>query len=218
MVAQAAAPGAACKNNPHFHLVSGRVFFYLKLALVGGLFLGSPAIFYQIWKFVAPGLYKHEKRVLLPFAALASLCFVGGALFCYYVVFPPAFRFLTGYSTEHLKVLPAVKEYFSLSLRLLIAFGLIFELPILMVFLAKVGIVNVAFLNRHRKYAILAAFVIAAIVTPTPDIVNQCLMAFPLLLLYEVSILAVWLFGKRKFVGYEKDNSEEQEGEKPAGN
>ena len=147
--------------------------------------------------------------MLLPFAGLASFCFIGGAVFCYYVVFPPAFRFLTGYSTEHLKVLPAVKEYFSLSLRLLIAFGLIFELPILMVFLAKIGIVNVTFLNRHRKYAILAAFVIAAVVTPTPDIVNQCLMAFPLLLLYEVSIIAVWLFGKRKFGGFAEEKDEE---------
>jgi sec-independent protein translocase protein TatC len=97
-----------------------------------------------------------------------------------------------------LQVLPAVKEYFSLSLRLLIAFGLIFELPILMVFLAKVGLVDVAFLNRHQKYAVLIAFVIAAIVTPTPDVVNQLLMAVPLLVLYEVSIVAVWLFGRKK--------------------
>ena len=139
---------------------------------------------------------------------MAALCFISGAVFCYYVVFPPAFRFLAGYSTEHLQVLPAVKEYFSLSLRLLIAFGLIFELPILMVFLAKIGVVNIAFLNRHRKYAILAAFVIAAIVTPTPDIVNQCLMAGPLMVLYEVSIVAVWLFGKKKFGVYDEKKRE----------
>lgn len=147
----------------------------------------------------------------MPFAALASFCFVGGAAFCYYVLFPPAFRFLTGYSTAHLKVLPTVKEYFSFSLHLLLACGLVFEMPILMVFLAKIGVVNVAFLNRHRKYAILAAFVIAAVVTPTPDIVNQCLMAGPLLLLYEVSIVAVWLFGRKKLGGFAEEKGEEEE-------
>jgi len=176
--------------------------------LVGGIFLGSPAIFYYIWQFVAPGLYKHEKRLLLPFSFLAAFCFIGGAAFGYYVVFPPAFRFLAGYSTEHLQVLPAVKEYFSLSLRLLIAFGFIFELPILMLFLAKVGLVDVAFLNRHQKYAVLIAFVIAAVVTPTPDVVNQLLMAVPLLVLYEVSIVAVWLFGRKKNIKSEERKSD----------
>lgn len=95
--------------------------------------------------------------------------------------------------------MPAVAEYFSLSIRLLIAFGVIFELPIIMVFLAKLGIVNVGFLNRHRKYAILINFVVAAILTPTPDVVNQLMMAIPLLVLYEISVVAVWLFGGRRF-------------------
>jgi sec-independent protein translocase protein TatC len=160
--------------------------------------LASPVIFWQIWKFVAPGLYKHEKKVLLPFSFLSSLCFLGGAAFGYFVVFPPAFRFLLGYSTDFLSPMPAVNEYFSLSLRLLLAFGVIFELPILMVFLAKIGIVDVPFLNRNRKYAILINFIIAAILTPTPDIVNQMLMGVPLLILYELSVVAVWLFGRKK--------------------
>ncbi len=177
------------------------------------MILASPVIFWQIWKFVAPGLYKHEKRLLLPFSFLSSLCFVGGAAFGYYVVFPPAFRFLLGYSTDFLSPMPAVNEYFSLALRLLIAFGIIFELPILMVLLAKIGIVDVAFLNRNRKYAILINFIIAAILTPTPDIVNQMLMGVPLLVLYEISVVAVWLFGRKKlsYVSQEGDADEQEE-------
>ncbi|MEW6220762.1 MAG: twin-arginine translocase subunit TatC [Thermodesulfobacteriota bacterium] len=172
-------------------------FFYLKLALVGGVFLASPVVFWQIWWFVAPGLYRHEKRILLPFSLLSALCFVGGAAFGYGVVFRPAFRFLLGYATDYLTPLPAVKEYFSLAIRLLFSFGLVFELPIALVTLARFGIVDQAFLSRHRQYAILIAFVVAAILTPTPDVVNQLLMALPLVVLYEVGILAVRLFGRR---------------------
>ena len=151
--------------------------------------------------FVAPGLYSHEKKIAVPFTILSSVCFLGGAAFGYYVVFPPAFRFLMGYTTEYLSALPTVKEYFSLSLRLLIAFGVIFEMPVFMVLLAKLGIVTTSFLNKHRKYAFLISFIIAAILTPTPDIINQILMAGPLVVLYEVSIGAVWLFGRKKIVG-----------------
>ena len=180
------------------------------------MLLGSPVIFWQIWKFVAPGLYKHEKRTLLPFSFLSSVCFLGGVAFGYFVVFPPAFRFLLGYSNDFLTPMPAVSEYFSLSLRLLIAFGVIFELPILMVFLAKIGIVDVPFLNKNRKYAILINFIIAAILTPTPDIVNQMLMGVPLLVLYEISVVAVWIFGRKKLKYAsqpepEDDTAEEQE-------
>jgi sec-independent protein translocase protein TatC len=180
------------------------------LALVSGVLLGSPVIFWQIWKFVAPGLYKYEKRVLLPFSFLSSVCFLGGAAFGYFVVFPPAFRFLLGYSADFLSPMPAVNEYFSLSLRLLIAFGVIFELPILMVFLAKIGIVDVPFLNKNRKYAILINFIIAAILTPTPDIVNQMLMGIPLLVLYEISVVSVWIFGRKKLKYTFKSEPEEE--------
>jgi len=180
------------------------------LALVCGVLLASPVIFWQIWRFVAPGLYQHEKKVVLPFTFLSSICFLGGIAFGYFIVFPPAFRFLVGYSTDFLSPMPAVTEYFSLALRLLIAFGVIFELPILMVFLAKIGIVDVAFLNKNRKYAILINFIIAAILTPTPDVVNQMLMGVPLLVLYEVSVLAVWLFGRKKFIHTALQKQEEE--------
>lgn len=162
--------------------------------------LASPVLFWQIWRFVAPGLYQHEKRVLLPFTVVSVLCFLVGAAFGYYVVFPPAFRFLVGYSSDFLTPLPAVTEYFSLSIRLLIAFGLVFELPVFMVLLARLGLFDASFLRKNRRYAILIAFIVAAILTPTPDVVNQCLMAIPLIILYEISIIAV-KFAGRKTVG-----------------
>ncbi len=164
-------------------------------------------ILLQVWRFVAPGLYKHEKKVVLPFVLLSCFCFLGGAAFGYIVVFPPAFRFLLGYTTDFLSPLPTVQEYFSLSLRLLIAFGVIFELPIFMVMLAKIGVVNAPFLRAHRKYAFLIAFIIAAILTPTPDVVNQMLMGFPLIVLYEISIIAVRFFGKKPFTHFTPDET-----------
>ena len=171
-------------------------------------------IFSQIWRFVAPGLFKHEKKVLIPFTVLSTICFISGATFGYLVVFPPAFRFLVGYNNDFLTSLPNVSEYFSLALRLLIAFGVIFEMPVFMVFLAKVGLVSVAFLNRNRKYSILINFIVAAILTPTPDVVNQVLMAVPLMILYEISVVAVWAFGRKGFSGFHKEDGLPEEEKK----
>ena len=145
---------------------------------------------------------------MTPFALLSSFCFIGGAAFGYFIVFPPAFRFLVGYNNEFLTSLPAISEYFSLATRLLLAFGVIFEMPIFMVFLSKMGVVSVSFLNRNRKYAILINFIIAAILTPTPDIVNQMMMGVPLMVLYEISVVAVWLFGRKGFTGFEPNTKE----------
>ena len=152
---------------------------------------------------MAPGLYRNERRVLFPFILLSVFCFLFGAAFAYWVVFPPAFRFLTSYQGEGLKVMPAVREYFSLCLRLIIAFGVVFELPVAMVFAAKTGVVDAKKLAAGRKYALLAAFIIAAVVTPTPDVVNQLLMAGPLVVLYEIGIVAVRLLGRKRFIGFD---------------
>jgi len=146
--------------------------------------------------------------VLIPFSLLSSCCFIGGAAFGYFIVFPPAFKFLVGYNNEFLTSLPAVGEYFSLATRLLLAFGVIFEMPIFMVFLAKTGVIDAAFLNRNRKYAILIDFIVAAILTPTPDVVNQMMMAVPLMILYEISVVAVWLFGRKGFVGFGESSAD----------
>lgn len=148
--------------------------------------------------------------MLLPFSFVSTLCFLGGAAFGYFVVFPPAFSFLVSYSGEFLDPMPAVSEYFSLALRLLLAFGAVFELPVLMVFLAKINVVNAPFLAKNRKYALLISFIIAAVVTPTPDVVNQLLMAGPLLVLYEVSIWAVRFFVRRPLAGFEKEEEEDR--------
>lgn len=130
---------------------------------------------------------------------------MSGSAFGYLVVFPPAFEFLVGYNNEFLVSLPSVSEYFSLALRLLLAFGAIFEMPVMMVFLAKVGVVNVGFLNRNRKYAILINFIIAAVLTPTPDVVNQLMMGVPLMILYEISVIAVWAFGRKTFKDFKEN-------------
>lgn len=183
-------------------------FFYLKLALVAGLLLASPVIFYQIWRFVTPGLYQHEKKALLPFTLVSSFCFLSGSAFGYLVIFPPAFRFLLGYSTSFLEPMPAVSEYFSLALFLLLAFGVTFELPVFMVILAKLSVVNAPFLAKYRKYAVPIAFIVAAIVTPTPDPINQTLMAVPLLVLYEISIIAVRFFVKKPLAVFAKGGEE----------
>ena len=211
MVFQAFDRSPARGNFPDFHLVPGGVFFYLKLALVCGILSASPVVFLQIWRFIAPGLFKHEKQIVTPFVFLSSFCFIGGAAFGYFVVFPPAFRFLVGYNNEFLTSLPAISEYFSLASRLLLAFGVIFEMPIFMVFLSKMGVVSVGFLNRNRKYAILINFIVAAILTPTPDIVNQMMMGVPLMVLYEISVVAVWLFGRKGFDGFDPNKKEVEE-------
>ncbi|SPD73327.1 Sec-independent protein translocase protein TatC [uncultured Desulfobacterium sp.] len=161
---------------------------YLKVAFVGGVLLAAPFLFYEIWMFVAPGLYRHEKKLVAPFVASSTILFVGGTLFGYYIAFPFGFKFLMGYSSEYVKPLPSAIEYFNFSLKLLFAFGIIFEVPIFIFFLARLGIVTTDNLKKSRKYAILGAFIVAAILTP-PDVVSQFIMAGPLIVLYEAGIL-----------------------------
>lgn len=173
-------------------------FTYLKLALVCGIFVASPYILWQIWAFVAPGLYPNERRWAAPFVIVSSIFFIGGGFFGYMVVFPAAFNFLAGYAGDDLKLMPSLAEYFTLAMRLLLGFGLAFELPIFMVFLSLIGIIDAQMLRKNRKYALLIVFIIAAILTPTPDVVNQCLLALPLLVLYELSIWLIALIGRKR--------------------
>lgn len=173
-------------------------FIYLKLAIVCGIFVSSPVILYEIWAFVAPGLYEHERRLVFPFIVLSSVFFVGGGLFGYFVAFPAAFKFFASFGNEYLRLLPNVSEYFSLTIHLLLGFGVAFELPVFMALLGVVGIIDAKMLQKNRRYAILVNFILAAILTPTPDIMNQLILAIPLMLLYEISILLVWIIGKKK--------------------
>ena len=171
-------------------------FTYLKVAFLSGIMLAAPVLIYQFWMFVAPGLYEKEKRTLIPIIFLSTLFFLGGALFGYFVVFPWGFKFFLGFATDTIRALPSMREYLSLAAKLLIAFGLVFELPLVITFLAKLGVVSVDFLKKNRKYAILLFFAGAAILTP-PDVVTQIFMALPLMLLYEISIIGAKLFGKK---------------------
>lgn len=182
-------------------------FTYLKVALLAGVLLSVPVLMYQLWMFIAPGLYDKEKRWVAPIVILSSFFFMGGALFGYFVVFPFGFKFFMGFASDFVKPLPSMKEYLGFSAKLLFAFGVVFELPLFVTFLAKLGIVDVKFLRSKRRYAILLFFVFASILTP-PDVITQIMMAGPLILLYEVSILGAKIFGKKRG---EEDIKETQE-------
>ena len=172
-------------------------FVYLKLSLFGGILLASPVLLWEVWCFVAPGLYDQEKKYVYPFVIFSTILFATGVSFGYFVVFPIAFKFFMGYSSEIIKPLPSIKEYLNFSCKLLFAFGVVFELPLFVLFLAKIGLVNEKMLRSKRKFAILGIFAVAAILTP-PDVVSQILMAIPLLVLYEISILVAKYFGKKE--------------------
>lgn len=175
------------------------------IAFIAGLFAVSPAIFYQVWAFVAPGLYDEEKKYIVPIAFVSAVFFVGGALFCYYIVFPFAFNFFLSFSTPEIEVTPKISDYLSFTIKLLFAFGIIFEMPIFTLFLARLGIISAKVMRKGRKYAIVGIFILAAILTP-PDVVSQLLMACPMLALYEISILVAVIFGK----GPKKEESSEE--------
>ena len=166
----------------------GGFFVELKVAFVAGIFLASPYVFYQIWAFISPGLYEREKRFMLPLSVISALFFLGGAAFCYFAVFPVAFAFFMSYSTDVIVAMPSINEYLSFAVEMLIAFGLIFEMPLFAYFLARMGLLTAAKMRKVRRYAVLGVFIVAAILTP-PDVFSQTLMAVPMLLLYELSIL-----------------------------
>ena len=178
-------------------------FTYIKVAFLTALFIAFPFISMQLWMFVAPGLYKHEKMAFLPFlVATPILFFMGGAL-VYYLIFPMAFSFFisfevaAGDGTLAIESMPRVGEYLSLVIRLIFAFGLCFELPVIMTLLARVGMITSKGMREKRKYAVVLAFVAAAILTP-PDVISQIGLAVPTILLYEISILCVRMVEKKR--------------------
>ncbi len=177
--------------------VTDAFFTKLKVAFVAGLFVAGPVIFYQAWAFVAPGLYETEKRLALPFSIAASVFFVAGAVFCYVVVFPIAFQFfLAEFGTIGIAPEIRVSEYLTFTSRMLLAFGITFELPVATFFLARIGVLTHRSMIAGARYAVVAIFVVAAVLTPGPDVASQLLMAGPLLLLYAVSIGVAWLVAR----------------------
>ena len=165
---------------------------YFKVAALAALFLAAPFILYQLWGFVAPGLYKRERLYLAPFLLFGSLFFLGGGAFAYYVAFPMAASFLLGVG-DQFQMMLTVERYFSFLLTMILGLGMMFELPIVILVLSALGVVTPGFLLRHFRWAVLIIFVIAAIITPTPDIVNLCVFAVPALLLYILGIAAAYV-------------------------
>src|SRR5271166_399211 len=164
---------------------------YLKVAALAGLFLTSPFVLYQVWMFISPGLYRNEKRYVVPFMVSTIALFTTGGYFGYKVVYPQALGFLSHFARQFQPMI-TIGEYTSLFLSILLGMGLIFEMPILIFFLALMGIVSAGFMWKNFRYAILLIFIIAAIVTPTPDVLNMCIFAAPMIALYVVSIAIAW--------------------------
>ncbi len=171
-------------------------FSYLKLAVVAGVVVTSPFLIFQMWRFVAPGLYHHERRFARPMILFSCMAFLMGAAFAYFIVFPKAFAFLASFAGKQLILVPRLKDYLSFALRLMFVFGLAFQVPVGLTVAARLGLIRAQDLKSFRRYAIVIAFVLAAILTPTPDVVNQLFLAIPLVLLYELSVFLVALVGK----------------------
>jgi sec-independent protein translocase protein TatC len=176
---------------------------YLKMAVIIGVLLASPWIFWQLWMFISPGLYRRERRLALPFVIFSTIFFAGGAVFGYLVVFPLGFETFLGFAgklpSEELSIEPTIMidEYLSFATRLLLAFGIVFEIPVIVTFMAAAGIVNWRQLLRFSRWWILVSTVLSAVLTP-PDVASQLLMVVPLVVLYFASILLAWIFGMRR--------------------
>jgi sec-independent protein translocase protein TatC len=183
---------------------------YLKLSLFGGLIIALPVILYELWRFVAPGLYEREKRYMIPFVLFSMIFFLAGASFCYFIVFPFVFRFFMGFSGDSLLAMPAIRQYLSFAMRLLVAFGLVFEMPIFFFFLGRIGLVNYKGLARQRRLAVVCVFLGAALLTP-PDVISQLMLAGPLMILFELSIQIVRITGRRTAEDAEQEDSEQED-------
>ena len=165
---------------------------YLKVGMVAGVFLASPLVLYQVWLFISPGLYRREKRYVMPFLVFTVGLFLAGGYFGYRLVYPAALDFLLGYG-EQFRPMITIGEYTDLFLTVILGLGLVFEMPVLIFFLALMGVVDAGFLWRNMRYAILVIFFLAAVLTPTTDIVNMCVFAAPMVALYFLSIGVAWL-------------------------
>ncbi|HQZ40064.1 MAG TPA: twin-arginine translocase subunit TatC [Vicinamibacterales bacterium] len=185
----------------------GEAFFIMmKIAALSGVLLASPYIMWQVWLFIAPGLYAREKKLAIPFVIGSSSLFVAGTAFSHYVLFPAAWRFFASFSNEWVVFTPRIDPVFGLYVKLMLGMGLVFQMPMIILVLARIGIVSAGFLLRNIKYSVLLIFIVAAVITPDGSPVSQALVAAPMFLLYLIGIGVAWLFGK----------SEKAEPENPA--
>ena len=171
---------------------------YLKVALYGGVFLAAPWILYQLWLFIAPGLYKREKKLVIPFVACGTILFYCGVAFTYYLVMPYAFPALAAIAGPDMKPLLTMREQLTLVLAMMLGFGVVFEIPVIIAFLAMIGLVTPEFLAKYRRHAIIVNVILAAIITPTGDPFNLAIMAVPMILFYEIGIIVARIVGKKR--------------------
>ena len=174
---------------------------YVQIGLIVGVVLATPWIMYQVWLFIAPGLYAHEKRFAVPFVLGSTTGFVGGAAFNHYFVFPFMITFFASFNTADLVFMPRLEDVFDLYTKMLIGMGLVFQMPTVVFFLAKMRMVTAGFLLRNFKYAVLIIFIVAAVITPTGDMITQTIFAAPMLGLYALSILIAWAVAPKRETG-----------------
>jgi len=179
----------------------GEAFFLqIKIGLMAGLILASPLVFTQVWLFIAPGLYSHEKKLAIPFVAMSSFFFVGGAAFSHYKVFPIIWQFFAGFQNDVVTYMPRVEPAFSIYLRLILAMGLVFQLPTIVLFLARMGMITPRFMIKNFKYAVMIIVVLSAVLSPDPGGVGMLAIGGPVVILYIFSIGLAWVFGKKRRV------------------
>jgi sec-independent protein translocase protein TatC len=171
---------------------------HMKAAFFAGVFLAAPFVLYQAWAFISPGLYAHERRYVIPFVGLGSVFFVAGGAFGHLYLFPATFRFLGQYTTGDIQYFPRLTEYFSFYFWFIVGLGLVFQLPVVIFVLSRIGLVTAGFLLRNLKFAVLAAFIVSAVITPSADVVNQTMLAAPIVALYLLGVVVAWVFGKRR--------------------
>ncbi|MGB2905572.1 MAG: twin-arginine translocase subunit TatC [Candidatus Aminicenantaceae bacterium] len=186
-------------------------FLYMKVAFLTAIFAVAPYLFLQVWYFVAPGLFQREKKHAIPFVVFTTVFFTGGAAFAFLVVFPFACSFFLKMGAEF-QALITIDQYFSLAMRIILGIALVFEMPTLVYFLARMGLISARVMVKHFKYAVLLVFVIAAVITPTPDMFTQSIIAVPMLILYGLSILIALVVGKQKQRARKKDAEEDLSG------
>jgi sec-independent protein translocase protein TatC len=171
---------------------------YIRIAVIAGLFISAPLIFWQVWLFVAPALYAKERRYAIPFVLLSSVGVLAGAAFSHYVAFPLMWKFFASFSNEMVSFYPRIEDSFSMYMRMLLGMAAVFQMPALVFFLARMGVVTARWMVRQFKYAILAIFVVAAVITPSSDMASQTIVAVPMIGLYVLSILIAWIVGPKK--------------------
>jgi sec-independent protein translocase protein TatC len=171
---------------------------YLTIAGIAGAVIALPLVMTQVWLFIAPGLYAHEKKMAIPFVVLSSICFIGGAAFSHYVVFPLTWKFFVSFTSDYLTFMPRIEPAFALYIKMILAFGVVFQMPTIVLFLARMGVITAGFMWRHTKYALLIIVIVSAIVTPDGGGVSLVAMSVPLFFLYLFSIALAWIFGKKR--------------------